>query len=576
MKKIFLLTLLVFFFAFGLYAQTITMESLLDEMVNPTALTEASSGNYTTFLASSWDQRSLRTGLMNANWDRSYFLGEEINEGRKEYILLKSDKPGAATRFWITFHGKEWGREPFYNGTLRVYLDGSTEPALEGPIWDLLSKQVLAPEALSFSVAKETPEINRGHNLYLPITWAKSCKMTYESPDIADEGAVNNSEALYYQINYREYDTNTKVESYSSQVLAKNKAKIEEVSKILTAKLTANKDSSMVINKSNIIVPKGESVVFNLEGEQAIDFLQIKIDGSKYKGLGGKKLQQLLRSVALRITFDNEQSSYVPVGAFFGIGYRLDPLDTFLNSATESGCLTSKFVMPFKNSAKIELINYGKSDFALNSIQISTKPYNFTNDSYYFHADWNYQGVLDANPKNRPRDDGENYAGPHATTFNYITIYGAGRYVGDSLTLFNSANTSGNNWWGEGDDIVYVDGEIFPSQFGTGTEDYYGYAWCRPEEFSSPFVAQPAGEGNLAPGYTVNNRHRILDDITFNQKLRFDMEFWHQQEDAFCEMSVVLFWYGKKGAFSCFQTNESDFKQPVITNLVEMRRAIRR
>ena len=32
----------------------------------------------------------------------------------------------------------------------------------------------------------------------------------------------------------------------------------------------------------------------------------------------------------------------------------------------------------------------------------------------------------------------------------------------------------------------------FPSHFGTGTEDYYGYAWGRYEPWiNHPFVAQP-------------------------------------------------------------------------------------
>jgi hypothetical protein len=38
---------------------------------------------------------------------------------------------------------------------------------------------------------------------------------------------------------------------------------------------------------------------------------------------------------------------------------------------------------------------------------------------------------------------------------------------------------------------------VFPSHFGTGTEDYYSYAHCRPEAFSSPFHAQPYGDGNF-------------------------------------------------------------------------------
>lgn len=32
-------------------------------------------------------------------------------------------------------------------------------------------------------------------------------------------------------------------------------------------------------------------------------------------------------------------------------------------------------------------------------------------------------------------------------------------------------------WWGEGDEKFFVDGEKFPSSFGTGSEDYIGYAW---------------------------------------------------------------------------------------------------
>ena len=39
---------------------------------------------------------------------------------------------------------------------------------------------------------------------------------------------------------------------------------------------------------------------------------------------------------------------------------------------------------------------------------------------------------------------------------------------------------SAGGWWGEGDEKFFVDGEKFPSTFGTGSEDYFGYAWCHP------------------------------------------------------------------------------------------------
>ena len=83
---------------------------------------------------------------------------------------------------------------------------------------------------------------------------------------------------------------------------------------------------------------------------------------------------------------------------------------------------------------------------------------------------------------------------------NFVTAKGKGVYVGDTLTLFNGDKL----WWGEGDEKIYVDDETFPSHFGTGTEDYYCYAWGRHETFAGPFNAQPDGTGNNSPGFTVN------------------------------------------------------------------------
>lgn len=69
----------------------------------------------------------------------------------------------------------------------------------------------------------------------------------------------------------------------------------------------------------------------------------------------------------------------------------------------------------------------------------------------YFHATWNESYHLDTTKR---------------IDYNYITIKGKG---------------------------IYVDNEIFPSHFGTGSEDYYSYAWCRPQCFSFPNVSQPSG-----------------------------------------------------------------------------------
>ncbi len=111
-------------------------------------------------------------------------------------------------------------------------------------------------------------------------------------------------------------------------------------------------------------------------------------------------------------------------------------------------------------------------------------------------------------------------------------------HVGDAVVVFNTADA----WWGEGDEKIYVDGETFPSSFGTGTEDYFGYAWCRPEPFDHPLIAQPAGYGNFHPGMTVNMRYRILDAIPFTESLRVDLEMWHWVK-TIIDFSATAYYY---------------------------------
>jgi hypothetical protein len=130
--------------------------------------------------------------------------------------------------------------------------------------------------------------------------------------------------------------------------------------------------------------------------------------------------------------------------------------------------------------------------------------------------------------------------------WNYVEIKGKGLFVGDTLSVINPVS----NWWGEGDEKIYVDGEPFPSHFGTGTEDYYGYAWCCNEPFLAPFHGQPRCDG-LAHGnnwgHTTISRVRALDAIPFTSSFRFDMEVWHWKE---CEVGYgcATFFYARPGA----------------------------
>jgi hypothetical protein len=131
------------------------------------------------------------------------------------------------------------------------------------------------------------------------------------------------------------------------------------------------------------------------------------------------------------------------------------------------------------------------------------------------------------------------WGGRGTRDWNYIDVRGKGVLVGDNLSVMNPVA----DWWGEGDEKIYVDGETFPSHFGTGTEDYYGYAWCSNQLFRSPFHGQVrcdgAEHGNNW-GFTAVTRLRFLDAIPFTTALKFDIEQWHWKE---CEVAYAATTY---------------------------------
>jgi hypothetical protein len=125
-------------------------------------------------------------------------------------------------------------------------------------------------------------------------------------------------------------------------------------------------------------------------------------------------------------------------------------------------------------------------------------------------------------------------------------MQGSGHYVGNVLNVLNRAAS----WWGEGDEKIYVDGESFPSQWGTGTEDYYGYAWCSNERFSTPYIGQPRGGSHQNFGYHSLYRFHVFDPIPFRENLQFDFEIGHWGDPIDVTYDAVMFWYAREGATS--------------------------
>ncbi len=528
-------------------AQPVSLESLLGEMIDRQRPARFPQPAFVCRQFSSFDRdtKSPQAPGWFANWDRSQFVRVEENAGRREYVMMDAPGPGAVVRFWGTWHGPGGG--PFSNGTLRVYLDGSPQPAIQGPIADLISGGALIGPPLSDSVSPQTEYARRGHNLYLPIPYQTHCKITYQSDKIVDFGAKK-GEAIYYQINYRTYTPGTSVETFRRGRLEQLKPLVEKVGRRLVQSGWGEEQApaSPPVRLAGDLPPQasshdgGRSIL--LKGPAAIRQLTLRLKAGDP--------QQALRSTVLEITFDGDRAVWCPVGDFFGIGYHLHKYRSWYTEVDEDGTMRCFWVMPFEKSCQVRLLNPGQQPVEVELAALAGN-WSWDDRSMHFHAAWHQYTKIDTGPN-------KDQTGRGAFDVNYVKIDGRGQYVGDTLTVFNGTNA----WWGEGDEKIYIDGETFPSHIGTGTEDYYGYAWCRAEPFQSPFHAQPTGEGNMAGGFSVDSRYRILDSLPFQHSIRFDMELWHWRHTRM-NYAPTTFWYARPGATCNVQPDPKTAALPV-------------
>lgn len=514
--------------------------SLLEEMIERETLARLPNPAYTTQQFSSYDRKSVNP--KEAGWysndDWSMFVRTETQNGRTEHVMMDTKGPGSIVRLWMTFAGPDCGK-----GTLRIYIDNNPTPVIEAPAMELLSGGIIAPEPLSASVSKETPYERRGHNLYYPIPYAKQCKVTYESPNVytgTNPEKRKGSENVYYNIECRTYTEPVEIIPFTN--CSDHPKKIEH--KVAHALADMTTDAEKIKDHSTLYIKESlhpdQSTTLKIDGGQAIRDLKIHINASN--------LPQALRSTVISMKFDGEQTVWVPIGDFFGIGYKMIPSATYFTQTDGKGTLRSFWVMPFEHNCEIAIHNFGTQDVALTGRIIHT-PWKWDDQSLHFGASWHQYSNYKTGYSN------------HSTPQDiiYTNLIGTGRYVGDCLTLYNTVN----GWWGEGDEKIYIDNENFPIHFGTGTEDYYGYAWCRPEPFTNhPYISMPSGSGNLGIGNTVNCRFRTLDAIPFSHTLRFDMEIWHWQE-AKINYAPTTFWYMRPGGRCTILPDTTEVRRPV-------------
>jgi len=254
-----------------------------------------------------------------------------------------------------------------------------------------------------------------------------------------------------------------------------------------------------------------------------------------------------LKALVLRMYWDGEPTPSVeaPIGDFYGLGlgdyflYQSIPLSVGAKQA-----MNCFFPMPFQKHARITVTNEGSMKTDAFYFNLDYRAYNKPQPAQlYFHAqyrqaspahgwtnDWESNGQPSVNDRKNLKGE-DNYVWMEAT--------GKGHFVGVTMSILQNQN----DWWGEGDDMFFVDGEETPSINGTGSEDYFLGAWGFGDQaVSYGLYGVPVKGADIAGSRTSVYRFHLDSPITFTKSLRATIEHGHANHRSDNFFSVA-YWY---------------------------------
>ena len=275
-----------------------------------------------------------------------------------------------------------------------------------------------------------------------------------------------------------------------------------------------------------------------------------------------------LRHLVLRMYWDGEAEPSVecPVGDFFNVGHGIAVSNAALPIATVAPedqerklggnmAMNCYWRMPFSNGARVTVTNDGPAEvhsfyFYVDYEEMDSLP----KGTLRFHAQWRrenptrgVQGDLAAQGIDYWKLQGGSEAKNVDGKENYVLLEaeGAGHYVGCNLSVDNIDPTpDGLTWWGEGDDMFYIDGDEMPTMTGTGSEDYFCHAWGMhnkgyPYAGTSLYEHDPEQPGRRK---CTSYRFHVEDPVVFEKSLKVTIEHGHANLQS-NDYSSTAYWY---------------------------------
>jgi len=479
----------------------------------------------------------LEAGQSSSHSDagRNIDFGHFHGTFRLEPVLARIEGPGVVYRIWSAGP----------SGRIKFYADG--KPALKCPFEDYLDGRCLSETI--FAVGRKAN--------YTPIPFNQSLIIT--APWVRLHEA-------YYQVSYMSFKSGAPLRTVTGHGAEDRPEVLEQAMRFWrTNGEEPGRDPGGIDGSTEIAFTLGpgesDSVTDN-ESTGMFTSMKMYDPVDPLNPLSGLRLQMY---------WDGNQEPAVdsPVDAFFGnrfdarriseharekgvIGYQ-----SIAVSATDKG-YSCRWPMPFEGGVKLKLTNEGDTVYRVR-VELDYRGIlgELPDNTMRFHAIYREREYPDLLEKDKVR--GVFFKAPQEE--NYVALWreGRGYYVG----LFLYVVAAVPDWWGEGDEMIWVDGEAEASIRGTGTEDEFNWSYGF-KEYRSPISGallarriRTRGPSRL-PAYNALYRWRIGDFVPFEKSIKVSFErlgsthrFLRRYPGSLVNVSIhrgddyssVAFWY---------------------------------
>lgn len=500
MKRVFYLSILAISFIFLNSNPSFSQKSEysfveeLDNLVRPDLLPAYRTGEYVEQI-SSYD----RTGKNDDGFGGAYSF---IRKEGVHLVIADFKGAGVINRIWTPTPTDD---------TLAFYFDGEKKARLRIRFSDLFSGNVYP-----FVKGISGNEVG-GYFTYLPIPYKKSLKIVFEGEKI-----------LFLQIQNRQIH-GKKVESYTGNFSALEKAKIDEVSKLFTEM----KPQANLFAKGRSAGIQSEEKTFVINPGEEVDFFNAT-QGGRIVGMeidGGTSFEGMQKDIVLSAKWDGEnvEGIYAPIADFFGYAYGKKAMRGLLIGS--KGNLNYSYIpMPYDQSAVLKIVYKKRANGEQAPISIKTRVY------YTAQArDKQNEGKFYAVWRREKPEQGKYY--------EFLKTEGKGHYVG-TIHLAQGLRP-GMTLFFEGDDVTQIDGK--QRLHGTGSEDYYNGGWYALLDRWDRGISLPIHgslDYSLPMGRTGAYRFFMTDKMPFEKEINHVIEHGPEGNEFPVDYTSIAMYYG--------------------------------